>query len=68
MKLKMEHNCETKWMSIDIDEIKDGTQLWNEMNVYRHWCETKWMSIDIDEIKDVTQLWNEMNVYRHWWN
>ena len=37
MKLKMEHNCETKWMSIDIDEIKDGTQLWNEMNVYRHW-------------------------------
>ena len=35
--IKMEHNCETKWMSIDIDEIKDGTQLWNEMNVYRHW-------------------------------
>ena len=57
MKLKMEHNCETKWMSIDIDEIK-----------MEHNCETKWMSIDIDEIKDVTQLWNEMNVYRHWWN
>ena len=57
MKLKMEHNCETKWMSIDIDEIKD-----------EHNCETKWMSIDIDEIKDGTQLWNEMNVYRHWWN
>ena len=53
----MEHNCETKWMSIDIDEIK-----------MEHNCETKWMSIDIDEIKDGTQLWNEMNVYRHWWN
>ena len=36
-RIKMEHNCETKWMSIYIDEIKDGTQLWNEMSVYRHW-------------------------------
>ena len=63
-------------MSIDIEEIKDGTQLWNQMNVYKtlmklrmeHNCETKWISIDVDEIKDGTQLWNEMNVYRHWWN
>ena len=56
----MEHNCETKWMSIDIDEIKDGTQLWNEMNVYETLMKLwkKW----------ITQLWNEMNVYRHWWN
>ena len=35
--IKMEHNCETKWMPIDIDGIKDGTQLWNEMNIYRYW-------------------------------
>ena len=34
----MEHNCETKWMSItQIDEIKDVTQLCTEMNVYRNW-------------------------------
>ena len=53
MKLKMEHNCETKWRSINIEEIKDVTQLCTEMNVYRtlmklkmeHNCETKWMSI-----------------------
>ena len=37
MKLKMEHNCETKWMSIAVDEIKDVSQLWSEMNVYKHW-------------------------------
>ena len=35
--IKMEHNCETKWRSINIGEIKDGTQLWNEMNLYKHW-------------------------------
>ena len=57
MKLRMEHNCETKWISIDVDEIK-----------MEHNCETKWMSTDIDEIKHVTQLWNEMKVYRHWCN
>ena len=57
MELKMEHNCQTKWMSTDIDGIK-----------MEHNCETKWMSIDIDEINYVTQLWNEVNVYRHWGN
>ena len=57
MKLRMEHNCETKWISIDVDEIK-----------MEHNCETKWMSTDIDEIKHVTQLWNKMKVYIHWWN
>ena len=53
----MEHNCETKWRSIDIDEIK-----------MEHNCETESMSIDIDEINYVTQVWNEMNINRHWWN
>ena len=57
MKLKMEHNSQTEWMSTDIDGIK-----------MEHNCETKWMSIYIDEIKDGIQLWNEMKVYRHWWN
>ena len=37
MKLKMGHNCETKWMSIAVDEIKDVSQLWSEMNVHKHW-------------------------------
>ena len=37
MKLKIGHNYETTWMSIDIDWTKVVTELWNEMNVYRHW-------------------------------